>query len=537
MNEVPYTVGDVVSGVITALADDGGLWLDVDGVIGHATPDRFDPVDGKSARNHYADGVIGYVTPDELDLVDGESTRDRYPVGDTAHDLFVLWVGREERILALSVRRNAPGYVEALSAHSAGDVVSATVTAFGFGDRGLWLDIGGVIGYVLPREMLLADGKSAQDRYAVGDIVHNLFIWQIDHNERDLSLSIQRNAPGYMEALNSYGVGDIVSATVTGFQDNGGLWLDVDGVIGGVAPWELPLTDDESAHDRYAVGDTVDDLFVWQVNRDTRRLSLSVRRNVPGYVEALNVHRVGDVVSATITGFQGNGGLWLDVGGVIGVVAPKDLPLVVGGSVQDHYAVGDTVDDLFIWQVDHDDRTLDFSARRNAPGYVEALNTYRVGDVVSATVIVLASDGGLWLDVDGVLGCLAPDELSFTDGECARDHYPLGHTVHDLFVWQVNHDSRDLDLSARRSAPGYVEALNAHSVGQAVSAIVTAVQDNGGLWLDVGRVIGWAWLDDLPLANSESAQDRYAVDDSVEAHIWQINQESRYVVLLVRDLG
>ena len=506
-NEMPYSVGDVVSGVVTGSLNDSGLVLDVG-------------------------GVTGVVWPQELPLADGETAQDHYTGGDTIHNLFVYQVHHDARQLDLSVRRNAPGYVEAFNAHSVGDVVSAAVTAFQ-GNGGLWLDVDGVVGAVGPQELALAAGESAQDRYAGGDTVHDLFVWQVS-DSRSLSLSVRRNKPGYVEALNAHSVGEVVSGTVTAFGGRG-LWLDVGGAVGWVGPLELSLAVGETAQDRYAVGDIVHDLFVWQVDRDTRDLDLSARRNAPGYVEALNAHSVGEVVSATVTDFQPDGGLWLDVGGVVGAVAPDELPLANGETAQDRYAVGDTVRDLFVWYIDHDQRGLALSARRDAPGYVETLSTYSVGDVVSAAVTNVHDDGGLWLDIDGVIGRMPLQELSLTDDEAVQDHYAVGDTVDALLVRDVDHNQRGIYLSVRRNMPGYVEALNAHSVGDVVFATVTGFSDNGGLWLDVDGVLGSMAPWDISLAAGESTKDRYAVGDIVhDLFVWQLDYDARDIFLSVR---
>ena len=488
MNEMPYNIGDVVSGVVTGFPDDGGLWLNVG-------------------------DVTGRVPPREMSLAVDESVQDHYAIGDTVHSLLVFLVSRDNRGLFLSVRRNAPGYIEALNAHRVGDIVSAIVTDFG--DRILWLDVGGVVGAVSPQEMSLVADESVQDHYAIGDTIHNLFVWQINHDQRGLGLSVRRDTPGYVEALNAHGARDVVSATVTGFWSNGGLRLDVGGVLGGVAPDELSLADGESEQDHYAVGDTVDDLFVLWVDHDHRELGLSARRNAPGYVEALNAHSVGDVVSGVVTVITEDGGLLLGVGSVIGSVAPDELSLADDVSAQDRYAVGDTIHDLFIWGI-NDSRSLSLSVKRNALSYVEALNAHSVGDIVSATVTALWSNGGLWLDVDGVSGGVAPWELSLADGESVQDRYTVGDTVDGLFVWRVDHEYREIGLSVRRNAPGYVEALDAHSVGNIVSATVTDVYDDGDLLLELDGVIGYVARDELVLNDDESAQDRYAVGDTVD---------------------
>ncbi len=503
------SVGEVVSGVVTGFQGNGGLWLEVD-------------------------GVIGGVSPRDLVLADGQSAQERYAVGDAVDDLFVWQVNHDARTLHLSGRRNAPGYVEALSARSVGEVVSGVVTDFP-NNGGLWLEVDGVIGSVSPDELVLAGGESAQDRYAVGDTVHDLFVWQVDHSTRDLDLSMRRSAPGYVEALAAHSVGEVVSGVVSDFTSNGGLWLDVDGVIGGIDPIELGLADGQSAQERYAVGEPASDLFVWQVNHDARGLVLSVRRNTPGYVEALAARSVGEFVSGVVTGFPINGGLWLEVDGVIGGVLPGELVLAEGQSAQERYPVGSTVEQLFVWQVDHDTRDLFLSVRRNAPGYVEALAARSVGEVVSGVVTDFTINGGLWLDVDGVIGSVSRHELALADGESAQDRYAVGYTVSGLFVWQIDHDARDLLLSVRRNVPGYVEALTAHSGGEVVDGVVTQ-STKWGIWLVAAGVVGWIPATEMTLDEGQSPRDRYAINEPVKAQVRLVDHLVRDVILSVRRL-
>ena len=398
----------------------------------------------------------------------------------------------------------------------------------------IWIETEGTRAIIYASELMLDIGEVPADRYAPGD-GFEAFAFQMEPDPASGApqFSIRRAAP-YLDALNRLEVGSIIAnATVVNTYDLG-IELEVDGVRGNALAWELPLGSGETPHARYQPGDTIDDLFVWKVDRNARDLSLSVRRNAPGYVEALNAHSVGEVVSATVTAFQSNGGLWLDVGGVVGAVGPQELSLADGESAQDRYAVGDTVHDLFVWQINHDDRGLSLSVRRNVPGYVEAFNAHSAGDVVFGTVTDFANNG-LWLDVGGVIGGVELDELSLADGESAQDRYAVGDPVYDLVVWHVDHDARVLYLSARRNAPGYVEAFNAHSVGDVVSATVTGFWSNGGLWLDVGGVIGYVLPQELPV-DSGSAQDRYDIGDIVKARVWQIDQGARDVALSMRHI-
>ena len=442
-------VGEVVSATVTSFQSNGGLWLDVD-------------------------GLVGAVGPQELDLGDGKSAQDRYDVGDTIKGLFIQQINHEERVLDLSAKRNAPGYLEALQRRAVGEVVSATVTSFQ-SNGGLWLDVDGLVGAVGPQELDLGDGKSAQDRYDVGDTIKGLFVWQVNHEERDLALSAKRNAPSYLEALQRRAVGEIVSATVTSFQSNGGLWLDVDGLVGAVGPQELDLGAEESAQDRYDVGDTIKGLFVWQVNHEACDLALSVKRNAPGYLNALQQRAVGEIVSATVTGFSGNDGLWLDVDGLRGAVGPEDLDLNEGESLRGRYDVGDTIKGLFVWQVNHEARDLALSVKRNAPGYAGALQRQVVGKTVAGAVTAIRS-GGMWLDVEGAIGWIFKEEASLEDDATLAERYSVGEPI-TAVVRHVDRTTRVVLLSARGIGSALVDEPIVQ--GAMIKALVVRERDGG----------------------------------------------------------
>ena len=584
-------IGDVVSGTVTVLTNNGGLWLDVDGLVGWVAPDELVLNNGESAQGRYAigetiedllvqavnqngrnlrlsikrnapgyvealqrratgevvsgtvtafqsndglwldvDGLVGWVAPDELTLASGESAQERYAVGETIDGLFVWGIDHEDRVLSLSGKRNAPGYVEALQRRAIGNVVSGTITSVG---EGLWLDVDGLVGWVAPDELVLNDGESAQERYTVGETIEGLFVWGIDHKDRYLALSAKRSAPGYAEALRRCAVGDVVSGTITGVSDGDGLWLDVDGLVGGIPPGEFALADGESARDRYAVGETIDSLFVWDIDHETHHLGLSAKRNAPGYIEALQRRTVGDVVSAAVTGFQGNDGLLLDVGGLVGGIPPWELALADGESAQNRYAIGETIDGLFVWQVNHEFRVLNLSTKRNAPGYAKALQQRTVGDVVSAIITGFEGGGGLWLDVDGQVGSVGSEELVLADGESARERYTIGDTINGLFVLLVDHEARDLYLSVKRNTPDYIEALQRRTVGEVVSGTIAQI-GTYGLVVDVYGLLGVVLTSELSLDDGQSSQQQYSVGDTIAARVWMIDRMSRTVILLAR---
>ena len=311
--------------------------------------------------------------------------------------------------------------------------------------------------------------------------------------------------------------------------------IDVDGGEARIYASELMLDVGEPPSQRYAVGDPFD-AFVFQMEPDPKSglPQFSIRR-APPYPDALNRLKLGAIVDATVVNTY-DLGIELDIDGVRGNAFFVDIPLATGESPHDRYQPGDALDQLFVWQVDHDDREILLSARRNAPAYVEALAARSIGEVVSGVVTGFADDGGLLLNIDGVIGTVAADELAFAGSESTQDRYAVDDTVNDLFVWQVDHDARGLSLSVRRNAPGYVEALDALTTDDTLVAVVTHANE-WGIWLDAAGIVAWIAASELALDEGQLPPGHYPIDKPVEARVWQIDQISRTAILSVRRLN
>ena len=356
-----------------------------------------------------------------------------------------------------------------------------------------------------PGELSLPNGESAQDRYTVGDIVHDLFVWQINHDTREILFSVRRNTPGYVEALEAHSAGDVVSATVTDFQRNGGLWLNVGGVIGSVAPWDLPLADGESAQDRYAVGEPVHDLFVWQVGHDERGLFLSVRRNAPDYIEALTGISVGDPLDGTVTDVH-KWGLWLNAAGVIGWISASELELD-GESPPEHYAPGDPIT-ARVWQIDQEARTVILSMHRHGPDLSEeqiSLGTTIIDAVVRGStprgirspIRVLAANTEVWIPPHALsLSTTMPSR--FQDGQ-----------VIPVVVTRLDELGRPAELSHRRTLDRWEPEMQRLSRGVVVPgarllASGAISETEGRAAVDLGPITGFIPADEL---DSDMAQN------------------------------
>ena len=497
-----HQVGDAVFGTVVYVGPDGVLLADED--------------------------TFGWIASDDLPLADGQTPSDRYAIGDPVEalqthveqiDLEEWQVTTDARFMGATAKRHTPDYLKVLAGYRIGEVVSGTVAVVG--PDSIVLTIGGILGGIPSDELPLADGQTPSDRYAVGDPVEAL-VRGIDRESRALQLSIPHNPSSYAD----YSVGDVVSGTVIDIKPDG-VGLTVGGVLGSIPSGELPLAGGETPSDRYAIGDSVE-AFVWQI-RDGRHLGLSVRRNAPGYPDALAAHSVGDVVSGVVTHVKSDG-IWLNVGGIHGSATLTELPLADGQTPSDRYAVDDPVE-ASITGISQESRSLTFSVRRNTASYIEALSGYSVGEVVSGTVTYVGPDG-LVLTIGGILGEIPSDELSLADGQTPSERYAIDDPV-EAFVWQIDTQQRSLVLSVRRNDPAYAYALASHTVGTVVSGHVTHVSP-GGIWLNVDGVYGWINSDELSLVDGQTPSDHYAIGDPVEALLWQIDTYRRDLRLSIR---
>ena len=507
--EVAYAIGDVVSGTVIDIDDDGWLWLDVK-------------------------GWGGAVIPQELNLADGESARDRYAVSETIAGLCVWGVDHDDLFLSLSLKRNAPGYLEALEQCAVGDVVSGTITSAG---NGLWLNVSGLVGYVLPWDLALTDGESARDRYAVGEMIDGLFIWDVDHEARILHISIKRAAPGYVQALQRRAVGDIVSGTITGIADEG-IQLDVGGLVGLVLLWELGLAEGESAWEHYTVGETINNLLVWGINHETREIYSSLKRNTPGYVEVLQRRTAGEIVSGTII-YVETAGLALEVHGVVGVIPASELQLEAEQSPQQRYSVGDIIA-ARVWMIDPMSRVVILSVGRHAADFRE--ETVAQGAIIDAVVrgttprgvrmpirVLTMYSGADWVEIP-------PHALSLSTGMPPR--FEDNQAIRVVVV-ELDDEGRPTRLSHQQALDGWEAETRRLSPGTLIPnarplppvALSDAELRVGTVAVDLGPITGFVPEEEL---DHEAGQNVATYNETYPVVIESVDRE-RGIAIVSHD--
>ena len=454
----------------------------------------------------------------ELMLDIGEQPADRYALGQTFTALvFQMTPHPDSGVAQYSIRRTAD-YLERLATLKEGSVVIGTVVQTY--DVGIEIDVNGLRGNCAGEEVGLPVGQSPHNHFKPGDTAE-FFVWQIDRESHALILSLKRNQPGYLDALNRLNVGDIVTASVTNVV-SGGLELDIGGIIDVVPAFELPLADGETPADRYVVGDQIEALVKW-IKHSSRSVGLSLRRAAPDYEDVFSIHQVGDIVTGSVTGIS-PGGLFLGIGIITGFAHMIELPLADGEAPTDRYAIGDQVKALIIW-INHDGQDVGLSLRRVAPDYEDALATHQVGDVVTG-LVVHVSPHGLLVDMNGLIGDIAAFELPLTEDKAPTDSYVVDQQITAL-VWRIDQIGRRLFLSVRRLAPEFVEDLV--PIGAQLDAIVQSILP-GSIRVQTAHG-GVLLIPDYALSLSIGGRPRFEIEQRIPVIVVAVDDEGKPATL------
>ena len=410
---------------------------------------------------------------------------------------------------------------QALPAPKVGDIVTGTVASVEE-DR-VRLDVGGVVGVVEAGELPLAGEESPADRYAVGDSVE-AFVISLNRKQGSARLSVRRAAPGYVDKLAARELGEIVEGVITRVEEDG-IWLDVDGAISRMKPYELPLTSDETLADRYGKGDLVN-AFVWEINLDSRHLGCSILRTMDGFVDALNTLNAGDTALAVVISVQSDR-LAVDLNSVFNWISEDELPLAAREVPADRYSVGDTVKVLVTGVSDIlTDVPLRCSVRRAADDYAVALQALSFDDKVEGIVMSIDSNG-IIVDINSIRCAIPEDELPLLAREAPADHYSVGDTVTAL-VRDVDDNILDysiaegfpldhfpLDCSIRRATGEYQMARDALVIGDILDGIILQISEEY-LIVDVSnmRFEVKAW--ETPSPDGELLANQYSIGEIIQ---------------------
>jgi small subunit ribosomal protein S1 len=229
----------------------------------------------------------------------------RYQVGDTIDVFIIDPAGAEgQAILSIDKARGEQswGVLEELA--ETGGAIKARIVGHNRG--GLVVDIDGLQAFVPLSQAVLPPGED-HDAALARRVGEEIAVKVLEVNRRrNRAVVSERSAAREQregvkdQLLDSLQEGDVRRGKVTGVS-NFGAFVDIGGADGLIHISELSWTPVSSVEDVVQVGRELD-AYVLRVDRDNRRIALSLRRLQPTpWDQAASKFQVGQVVSGTIT--------------------------------------------------------------------------------------------------------------------------------------------------------------------------------------------------------------------------------------------
>ncbi|MBI4301488.1 MAG: S1 RNA-binding domain-containing protein [Chloroflexi bacterium] len=310
---------------------------------------------------------------------------------------------------------------------------------------------------VIPSQEMQSLGPVPVSRVQIGDEIL-AYVLRPENEEGQVVLSLDRarGEKGWHTLERCLEKGESLEVKVTGFN-RGGLLADIDGVRGFVPASQLGL----SAHpktegDEHLVAMVGETLWVKVIELDRRqnRVILSARA---AYEERRNEQRErilaelkeGEILRGRVSGIS-NFGIFVDLGGVDGLVHLSELSWERGRAPQELYKIGDEVE-VYVLKVDPQTKRIALSLRlAQTEPWDRLMERYEEGQLVTGTITKLVSFGAFARVEGHVEGLIHISELADRRVVHPREVIKEGDVL-PLKILRIERERHRLALSLRQA--------------------------------------------------------------------------------------
>lgn len=302
-------------------------------------------------------------------------------------------------------------------------------------------------------------GNEGREKILVGEEILAFVLRPEDYESGTiLSLTRAQEERDWRDAQAALDSGTILDAQVAGFN-KGGLIVRVGKVRGFVPASQLEMAArsrgerELSEQDLAAFVGKKLKLKIIEIDRARSRLILSeraamreVRRDQR--VRLMEEIREGDVRTGTVTSIA-DFGVFVDLGGVDGLIHVSELSWTKVGHPNDAVKVGETVE-VKVLGIDREKNRIGLSLKRLQPEpWTTIEDRYHIGQLVSATITKLASFGAFARVDEGIEGLVHVSELSDRRINHPKEVVKEGDVL-QLRVIKIEPERRRLGLSLKR---------------------------------------------------------------------------------------
>ena len=354
----------------------------------------------------------------------------------------------EEKILGEGMENFAEMFEQYTNTLNTGDKVTGVVTAIT--PTEVHVDLGCKQAGYIPLDQLTDDPTvKPEDVVKIGDEVE-LFVIRVNDVEGYATLSKKRlDAVKVWENIEEACSNKEVMEGIVTEENKGGVVVSVKGVRVFVPASQSGLPRDAAMSQ--LVKQRVS-LRVTEVNRARRRVVGSIKAvqqeaRAAAAAEVWANIEVGKRYTGTVKSMTSYG-VFVDIGGVDGMVHISDLSWSRIKHPRELVAVGDTLD-VYVISYDPEKRKISLGVKdRSTDPWQVFMDTYKVGDVASVRVVKLMTFGAFAEVVPGVDGLIHISQIADRRIEKPEDVLAENQTV-EAKITAVDEEKKKISLSIR----------------------------------------------------------------------------------------
>jgi small subunit ribosomal protein S1 len=337
-------------------------------------------------------------------------------------------------------------------------------------DYGAFVDLGGLDGLLHVTDMSWGRVNHPSDLVKVGDEI-DVVVLKFDRETERVSLGTkQLTEDPWSHVPERYPTGSRVSGRVTNVTDYGAFVELEEGVEGLVHVSEMSWSKKVKNPSKVvSPGDTVE-AIVSDVNRDARRISLSLKDTLPDPWESVvEKYTIGSRVHGKVRNLTDFGAFVEIEEGVDGLVHVSDMSWTKRiKHPSEVLKKGDEVEAI-ITSIDQENRRISLSIKEFQPNDWQTFkDRFNPGDVVDG-VVTRVADFGVFVQIEGLVeGLMHVSETPLGRGEKPQDHYHEGEPIRAKIL-----RIEDAEMKVGLSGQG-VEAAPASAEGAEATGAPTA---------------------------------------------------------------
>jgi small subunit ribosomal protein S1 len=345
-------------------------------------------------------------------------------------------------------------------------------------DYGAFVDLGGLDGLLHVTDMSWGRVNHPSDLVKVGDEI-DVVVLKFDRETERVSLGTkQLTDDPWSHVPERYPTGSRVTGRVTNVTDYGAFVELEEGVEGLVHVSEMSWSKKVKNPSKVvSPGDTVE-AIVSDVNRDARRISLSLKDTLPDPWESVvEKYAIGSRVQGKVRNLTDFGAFVEIEEGVDGLVHVSDMSWTKRiKHPSEVLKKGDDVEAI-ITSIDQENRRISLSIKEFQPNDWQTFkDRFQPGDVVEG-VVTRVADFGVFVQIEGLVeGLMHVSETPLARGEKPAEHYHEGDAIRAKIL-RIEDAEMKVGLSGQgvdQPAPGSTPAAPAVAAVAADAAEASA---------------------------------------------------------------